>query len=725
VSRARGLALLLLAGSLWLPAGAAPQGAPSPGQSRLPSAEGAQTSTEIRDRYGRPLRTVLAQEGESRSPVRLEEVSPWMPLATLAAEDRRFFSHAGVDLRAVARALWQNARSGRRVSGGSTLSEQLVRALHPRPRTWGGKLAEAFDALLLETRQDKREILEGYLNEVSYGNRCRGIGAAAREYFGVPASELTLAQSALLAGVPKSPKRYDPRRYPEAAAVRQRRVLERMREWGWLDADSHRLARAEKLKVEPRRAAFAAPQFTEYVLRRAERGAVIDTTLDAGLQERLQGVLAKNLERLAGHQVTNGAAVVLDNATGDILAWVGSADFNDPRHQGQVDGVTAPRQPGSALKPFAYGLALSLGARASDLLRDEPMHFTNGFSPKNYDETFHGPVRLREALACSFNIPAVRVAERFGAARLLGALRAFGLESLRESADHYGIGLVLGNGEVSLLELTNAYAALARGGVWMPVRALPGEAAAARRVLDRESAFIVTDILADNAARAGAFGLNSPLHLPFPFAAKTGTSKDYRDNWALGYTPEWTIGVWVGNFDGQPMRRVSGISGAAPVLRDAALLVYERSASGPFPVPAGIRELEVCPESGDQPGPWCPGAMREVFAKKHPPARVCSLHRPPVEIASVPAPRRPALLSVEFPQPGDVFKIDPATPLGAQALRLRAASEESVAWTVDGVALPPGEAWWALRPGRHRAAASLRRDGRLLQSRPVHFLVVR
>jgi penicillin-binding protein 1C len=262
------------------------------------------------------------------------------------------------------------------------------------------------------------------------------------------------------------------------------------------------------------------------------------------------------------------------------------------------------------------------------------------------------------------------VAAELGVGRLLEGLRRFGLESLRRPPEHYGLGLVLGNGEVSLLELANAYAALARGGVWLPWAVLKDEPASepARRVLDRESSFIITDILSDNSARAAAFGLNSPFHMPFAFAAKTGTTKDYKDNWAVGCTPDWTVGVWVGNFDGEPMRRVSGISGAGPVLHDAASEMARRFGARPFPRPAGIREAEVCPESGDLPGLWCPSRMREVFSRRHMPARICSVHRAP-EAA---APAGKAALSVEFPRPGDVFRVDPTAARASQALRLSA-----------------------------------------------------
>jgi penicillin-binding protein 1C len=688
------------------------------------AAAAAGASVEIVDRYGRPLRTLLSLAETVNKPVALEAVSPWMVLATLAAEDRRFFTHLGVDFEALARALWQNARAGRTVSGGSTISEQLVRAINPRPRTFGGKLAEAFQALVMERRLDKKTILEGYLNSVSYGGRLRGVEAASWSYFGVSARDLSLGQAALLAGIPKSPRRYDPRNHLDRAVSRQKRVLDRMMQWGWLDSGALALASAERIQVQVEDRRLHALHFTEFVRGRGE-GGVLRTTLDAELQERFEKLLRDHLQRLAQYRVSNGAIVALDNSSGEVLAWVGSADYFDAEHQGAVDGVTALRQPGSALKPFAYGLALARGLKASDLLMDTPAYFAGGFTPKNYDETFHGPVRAREALACSYNIPAVRVVAGLGVPRLLDGLRRFGLESLRESPEHYGLGLVLGNGEVTLLELANAYAALARGGVWMPwsvLRDAPPQAAV-HRALDRESSYIITDILSDNSARASAFGLNSPFHVPFAFAAKTGTTKDYRDNWALGYTPDWTVGVWVGNFDAKPMRRVSGISGAGPLLHDAAEEVERRFGSRPFPRPAGIREVEVCPDSGDLPGPWCPSRMREVFSVRNLPQRVCSLHHAP-EQAAAPVS---AGLSVEFPKPGDVFRLDPTVARASQSIRLRASGADAQAlWRVDGreLAQKGVEAWWRLRAGRHRAEVSVLRAGGIMRSSSVRFQVI-
>lgn len=676
-------------------------------------------AAEWRDREGLLLRL----EGAPRAS--LEEVSPWAVLATLAAEDRRFYEHPGVDWRAVSRSLWRNA-SGAPVSGASTLTQQLARALRPRPRTLAGKAGEALQALRLERRLGKREILEAYLNEVEYGPRLKGLEAASRSLFGVPARDLTLAQAALLAGLPQAPTRYDPRRGLARARARQRRVLSRLAAWGWIDEGTRARALSEPIVLAPAGAPFGAPHLIEAARSLSPSGSVT-LTVDSELQEDLRRLAASHLARLRAQQVGNAAIVVLDNAGGEVLAYLGSADYDDEARSGRVDGAGAPRQPGSALKPFLYGLALSRGLRLSDLLEDEPVMFAGGFAPRNYDETFHGKVPARQALACSYNVPAARLAERVGADAFLTALRAFGFASLDRPASHYGLGLSLGNGEVTLLELASAYAALARGGVWLAPRLTLAGATerrpAARRALDRESAFLVTDALGDNAARAPAFGFNSPLHLPFPFAAKTGTTKDYRDNWAAGYTPEWTVAVWVGNFDGAPMRRVSGITGAAPLLRDAALAVARRRPPSAFAVPVGIRRVRVCPASGRVAGALCPTAVEEAFDARRLPEPGCPEHERPELHA------RKASGVIDFPRAGDVFKLDPGAPREAQRLLLKAASsggEQGWRWRVDGRELDEqaSEAWWQLQPGRHSVTVERRLDGRLHRAAPVSFLVV-
>lgn len=654
-------------------------------------------TTEFEDRHGLPLRSF--ERGELCLPVKLNDVSPWVILCTLAAEDKRFWDHHGVDGQAVLRALWQNTQSGKVVSGGSTLTQQLVRQLEPRPKGLWGKAEEAWKALRMERKSSKSEILEQYLNSVFYGNGARGIEAASHVYFNLPCHDLSLAQSALLAGLPKSPSGYNPFRNKDAAVARQHVVLDRLKRWGWVDEPTAHRARSEPLSFSNRTHPFFAPHFTDR-LRNAVGQGRHRTTLDRGLQAELEDLLPHALERLKPQDVSNGALLVLDNATGDILAWVGSKDYLDEVEGGQVDGVTALRQPGSAVKPFLYELAFEGDVRPGDKIEDTPLYTAGRYAPRNYDNTFHGRVSLREALANSYNIPAVRLIEKVGIDPFLKRLRATGLQSLIGTADHYGLGLALGNAEVTLLELTSAYSILARGGVWKPTRSLsidptpPGV-----RVSQPAATYLVTHVLSDNSARAHAFGLNSPFRMPFPFAAKTGTTKDYHDNWAIGYTPRWTIGVWVGNFDGRPMRRVSGVTGAGPLLHDAAMAVYSRYPSGEFTRPREITEGEVCPTSGCSLSLDCPNAMVEVYSKRFPPPGPCGAHDPVIE-------KKLSGFRLVFPRQGDIFKMDPAIERSAQSIRFQTEGEvpDVLQWRVDGRDLPQGkEAWWALSPGDHRA----------------------
>lgn len=529
-------------------------------------------SLRVYDRHGISLGTLLSPSETYSDPVSLESISPWMLLATIATEDKRFYLHPGVDLEAALRALWQNVSRHKVVSGASTLTEQLVKAIEPAPKSLWGKMREAWEALRLERKMTKREILESYFNTISYGNQCQGVEAASRRYFGVHASNLSLAQAAYLSGIPKSPVRYDPYRNPDQAGRRQKDILSALQTKGWVDAENIRRALEEPIRLKALDTSRVAPHFLMFLNARYQgKKESLVTTLDLSLQRDLQGLLATQLRRLKANHVTNGAILVVNVHTSQVLAWVGSADFWNVGIQGQVDGVEASRQPGSSLKPFLYGLAFSKGFKPSDLLLDEPTYTEGGFIPKNYDEKYHGWVRMRTALANSYNVPAIRLCEKVGAGRFLDFLHRCGFQSLDMPADHYGLGLALGDGEITMLESAAAYAALAREGLWCPLKCLRDEdedpldqGATPHRILDPADAFLVTSILSDNTARSPAFGLYSPLLTPFPFAAKTGTTKDYRDNWAVGYTPDWVVAVWVGNFDGTPMRHISGITGAAP-----------------------------------------------------------------------------------------------------------------------------------------------------------------
>ncbi|HEU4587258.1 MAG TPA: transglycosylase domain-containing protein, partial [Gemmatimonadales bacterium] len=434
------------------------------------------TAVTLTDRHGLPLRSTRAADGSLARWVPLAEMDPDLIAAFLAAEDRRFYEHGALDPRAVARAAWANLRAGRVVSGASTITMQLARLVHPSPRTWPGKVEQALWALRLEHHLGKQAILEQYLNRVPLGQATVGVESAAMLYAGGTATDLSLGQAAMLAGLARAPSSDNPVVSLARARARRALVLRRLVERGYAAAPAAERAQAEPLLTRGT-TAFLAPHFTTRLLQWAEDSApgvsgIWRTSLDLALQERLESEVRHTVELLRAQGAQHAAAVVLDNASGEILAWVGSPDFWADT-AGQVDMVNSPRQPGSALKPFLYGLAFDRGYTPAAVLPDLPQVYQTGtgpYSPRNYDRRFHGPVRAREALASSFNLPAVELANRLSVASLLATLHQAGFASLGRSAEYYGLGLALGNGDVTLLELANGYRAIANGGRWRPYR---------------------------------------------------------------------------------------------------------------------------------------------------------------------------------------------------------------------------------------------------------------
>jgi penicillin-binding protein 1C len=705
--------------------------------------DAAAPSLTLEDRFGRVLRTTRASDGSRGGWLPLAEVDPDLVAAFLAAEDRRFHRHHGVDLRAAARAARDNLRAGRIVSGGSTITMQVARMLRPMPRTWSGKVRQALWAVRLERHLGKHAILEQYLNRVPLGQGTIGVQAAAALYFGTGADELSLGQAALLAGLARAPSGDNPLVAPSRARARRLQTLQRLVELGFAAEPAARRAGAEPLLERRRPSPFLAPHFSTRVLRWAEgqgiRQGTLRTSLDLSLQHELEREVRHAVETLADRGARHAAAVVLDNGSGEILAWAGSPDFWADT-AGQVDMVVSPRQPGSALKPFLYALAFDRGATPATVLPDVARVYQTGtgpYRPRNYDRRFHGPVRAREALASSYNVPAVELASRLGVGTLLHVLRGAGFGSLGRSADHYGLGLALGNGDITLLELANGYRGLANLGVWRPYvwRAASPDASSppGRRFASERSAALVLDILADPVARIPGFGVESALDFPFPVAAKTGTSRHFTDNWAVGTTGGFTVAVWVGNFSGRPMDGVSGVSGAGPLLHRAVLATARRYPIGALPSPraAGAIPAPVCRLSGASPGPACPTAT-EWFAPGHAPIDTCRWHdreggvRLPAEYAewmersgvpraspAVSAMRAGAAAAgwvesfrIVSPNEGDVYRRPPGVDGRYATVALRAAGGEPgtpVRWMVDGA--PYREARWTLRPGRHRFRA--------------------
>lgn len=565
----------------------------------------------VLDRDGQRLATLPGRDCYYSEPVPLAALPDMLVRATLAAEDKRFYSHGGADFLALARAAVGNAAGGVVVSGASTITQQLAKnAGPPGRRNLAAKAREFIQARRMEMCMSKEEILEAYFNRLDYGNLRRGPVAAARFYFGCEPGCLSLAECALLAGLPQGPSWLNPLRHPERALERRNRVIQRLREEQAYPAED--LDRAEKEPLFCTRSGVGvhrvalAPHVVASLARSGREGEV-HTTLDAALQRGVQDIVRRELARLAGHHATQAAVIVVENATGQILCLVGSADRRNPAG-GLLDGTVLPRSAGSALKPFVYAQAFEKGAYPGTVLPDVPTTYRTASgleAPQNYNRQYMGPVSIRKALACSQNIPAMKALDMYGGVpRFIHLLRRLGFRSIRGDAGHYGLGLAIGNADVTLRELAAAYACLARGGLWLPLMLERNgkDPAPPDRVLPETACFMTADILADREARLPSFGDYEFLNLPFRYAMKTGTSSDYRDNWCMGFTREITVGVWVGNFDASPMRQVAGISGAAPIFGAVMQMAHKGRPATLLPPCHGLARVRIDGRTGKPAG---------------------------------------------------------------------------------------------------------------------------
>ena len=606
------------------------------------------TST-ILDRNGNVLWEINDPNFGRRTDVALEQISPDLINATIATEDRNFYLNVGVDPIAVARAVYYNVTEGSIVSGGSTITQQLVKNVllseeERTERTLIRKVKEAILAMEVSQRYSKNDILSIYLNQIYYGNLAYGIEAASQTYFGKSAGYLTLAEATVLAGLPQSPAVHDPYTNPESARRRQAIVLSLMVEDGYITRREALAAVTEQAldHLNDQTVALEAPHFVNLVRAELESilpgemvyqaGVQVETTLDKGLQSMAEAVVAQHVDALAGRNVTNGALVAVDVASGEILALVGSKDFRNEAIAGQINMVVSPRQPGSSIKPLVYLTAFEKGWTPSTLIMDVPVEYPDGaggiYQPVNYDEKFHGPASLRRALANSYNIPAVKTLEFVGLADFKEMATRLGITSL--TRNDYGLALSLGGGEIPLIEMAGAYQVIANGGTRIQPHAilrvrdhLGNEVPLVRdepeQVISAQHAYLLTHILADNQARSAAFGPNSLLKLSRPAAAKTGTTNDFRDNLVLGFTPDIVTGVWVGNADYTPMQGTTGLSGAGPIWHDFMERAHERLPARDFTRPDKIVETEVCADSGTLPSEVCPERRIELFAADQPP----------------------------------------------------------------------------------------------------------
>jgi penicillin-binding protein 1C len=726
----------------------------------------AAASTIVVDRRGVLLYEALSGDGSRSVRLTATTIPTVLAAATIAAEDRRFSSHLGIDARAMLRAVKHNLAERRIVEGGSTISQQVAKLLlnrkdPGRSRGFRAKVGEAVLALRLEHRFAKSEILAMYLNLAAYGNQLVGAERASRAYFGCQSSMLTPAQAAFLAGLPQRPSGFNPYRNRESAIARQRSVVRRMQQAGTLTSDQVNEAHAERLIFARVSSPFDAPHFVEMVL--ASAGALrpdrIETTLDAELQADIAGIIRSHRPQLERHGASNVAVVVLDNVRGEWLGWEGSGDYFDADHGGSINGPVSPRQPGSALKPFTYALAFEEGRTPASVLPDVLTHFPTAeagvlYSPRNYDGRYRGPLLARRALAGSENVPAVALAAEIGVPKLLRFLMRAGLTTFDRNASHYGLGVTLGNAEVRLDELVAAYAAFARRGDWIEPVYVAGQSRARRDLVSRRTAFWITDVLSDADAREYIFGRGGSLEFPFPVAVKTGTSQAYHDNWTVGYTRDVTVGVWVGNFDRTPLRDSTGVTGAGPIFHAVMLAAQRRTGQSGLTATdegildgpdgsAGVHEREICGLSGMAANQWCPSRVREWL----PPSTEvvpCSWHHLSEEglivvwpaeyrqwargLADLPAKRvavpgkevavpgkkvavSDPSLAISNPPDGAEYLIDPTLRREFQTLAFRAVAsgQGPLEWTVDGQTVGESRAdeplLWPLTRGSHRVAA--------------------
>ncbi len=774
-------------------------------------------STRIMDRHGRLLYEILpAQQGRNRQ-LKLSEMPQHCLNAIIATEDANYYRHPGVDPLGILRALWINLRGGEIVAGGSTITQQTARLLLLDPqsqaqRSLRRKLREMVLALQLQARYSKDEVLALYLNQVYFGNLAYGLEAAAQSYFQKPARDLSLAECALLAGIVQNAITNDPLTQIDRAKSRQAVALRLMAQNRFIPEAEARAAQRDALQFAASAFPIEAPHFVMAVWRILERdfaaalragGLRVITTVDLDWTRHARQIVRRQLEALnepvAGARpanANNAALVALDPRTGEVLTLLGSPDYFDESINGAVNAALAYRQPGSALKPFTYAEAMNPAysdpyTAATMLLDVRAPFITNkleSYVPANYGHVEHGPVLLREALASSYNIPAVVALEHIGIERFVNFVSDLGLENLRENAG-VDLSITLGGGEVRLLDLAEAYAAFANGGydiepqLILSITDASGEEifrheppSLDRRLIDQRVAYIISDILSDNAARIPSFGENSPLNLGFPAAAKTGTTTDFRDNWVVGYTPDLVVGVWVGNADNAPMLDVSGVSGAGPIYNLFMRAVTRGADPARFVEPAGLIRLEVCRLSGLLPTEYCrrriseifipgteprdyddfhhpflidratglladddtpmPNRLEQVFLVLPPQARAWALSQgitPPPPVSGGLEQSDAAALRFLSPDPYTVFQRNEQIPAVSQRLRFAVAApatSRAVEFRLNGkligsVERAPWELWWTLKPGEYQLAArAIAADGAAGQSRSLSFSVL-
>lgn len=758
-----------------------------------------QPSVRITDRNGQLLYEILPSESGRHATLSFTSIPQCLKDATIAVEDRNFYTNPGVDIEGIIRALWINLQGGETLAGGSTITQQVARNLlltdELGTRSPRRKAREIVLAWQMTRQLSKDEILALYLNQTYYGGLAYGVEAASQTFFGKSATDLTLPECTLIAGLPQSPGIYNPFTNPDQARERQLVVLGLMEKDGFITTDERALAEETILHYTETPYPIRAPHFVWMVKAQLDtlftegkldpaQSLVVRTTLDVNIQQIAEEAITRQLKEYREHapeqNVNNAALVALDPQTGEILALMGSAEYFDASIDGAVDMALARRQPGSAFKPFLYAQALDpQGARGSsteesrpwtaatpmlDVTNTFPTHEGKSYTPKNYDGLEHGLVPVRQSLASSLNIPAVLTLQQVGIANTIHFAEQLGITSLGDP-NEYDLSLALGGGQMSLLELTGAFAVLANEGVKtdhptiLDVHNADGtllyqpDPTPSLQILDPRVVWLLSDILSDDDARSLGFGHNSTLKIDRPAAVKTGTTTNFHDNWTIGYTPDIVIGVWVGNSDYQAMKDVTGLTGAAPIWHETIRKVLEGRPKTEFARPEGLIQVEICALSGLLPTEFCNHTRTEWFIAGTEPTQPDNIFQQvtidaltgSLADASTPADRiqtkivldlpitaqpwarsqgLPLLADIPYstettaqpqialisPRPNSTFRFDPSFDASAQKLLIEAvigAGITQVTIWVDGVPLAtltesPYQAWWQLSAGEHR-----------------------
>lgn len=704
-------------------------------------------SYRLYDSDGNLFRERINSRGQRAIWLDLKDTEPFFLDALVAAEDWNFYSHRGLDVNALFRAAWNNTFTSGIQSGASTLSMQLGRIVRGNSRTVLGKIAQIFTARRIEFGMTKEEILELYINMVPLGRGNTGLQAAAWEYFGVSQNLLSRSQLALLAGIIQAPSLYNPARNPLGAKMRRSYVIQRMHSLGLISSDEQDAMSNEPILVSSGHFAPQAMHFGDFVLSKQPRPGRVDTSLNLELTTAIERLIGGYVDRMHHAGIEHAAAVVIDNNSLEIVAMVGSPDYWDGK-QGSNNGATALRQPGSTLKPFTYAIAFEAGRQPGDIIPDIPIKYIGSegklYEPQNITRTYSGPVLIQDALIRSLNIPAIQMANYVGLENLLDRLRLLGFKDLEEDPGFYGLGLTLGSGEVSLLQLVSAYTVFPGKGIYSPAT---WEAGGNRdrdltdtnvRIFDEESAYLITDILSNDRLKIRAFGTNNPLLFPFPISIKTGTSNNWKDNWTVGFTSQYTVGVWAGAFSGRPNNQYSATHGVGPLFHRVATLVntYYPKPAPPIwdVVPPSISYEEVCNVSGQRPTRHCPSTSWTLVNSNHTPLSdgdTCTVHvpvkfdtrsglavsaeatgshiitrvleylppeyaeweaesgrvRPPVLEKLVDVATASDSLRITSPRDGDVFVFEPGYNPDTQSIELSVKTDEtvtSVRWFVNG-----------------------------------------